>query len=184
MSNSYYKLWFDDTWPEAAICTEFDLCGFNEYELTKVKPIQFWPENIKFFFDRGHPEDYLGNALGWLVFSHRIQQALLQANISEVEFLPIMVFNRVTGESVLDYAVVNILVALDALDRQRAKYIDHGPSAGLVVIKPVLKKTSVEGHNIFRLKEQIVTVIISEKIKNILEAINATGFKYIPIPTA
>jgi hypothetical protein len=183
MIHKFYKLWFDDTNENPVVCDRVDLCGFNEYTLTDAIYIRNWPKEFTFYFDKGYPEDYLGNSMGCLLFSERVRKSLVDLGLMNIQFLPVNVINSITNERLHGYTVANVLTATTALDWTHATYVEteENPPAR-VIIKLALRSQSVEGQDIFLLKEQIVIVIVSQRIKQGLEDIEATGFKFIPVP--
>lgn len=177
----YYKVSFAETNPNAAICKHYDLQGVDRNIERKVQLMPNWPQGVTFFYENGEREDLLGNALGWLLISKRIKATLTEIAATPMQFLPVTVVDTTTGHQTLDYCVLNVLCALPALHRQHALYrISTTDPDRLNVIKVVLNKGIVNAHPIFRLKEFISQLYISEDVKNRLDALVVSGFRFIP----
>jgi hypothetical protein len=181
----YFKLWFDDTDDQAIICRKYDLKGVSRHILSKAKPIEDWPEDITFYAEGEHAEDYLGNARGWLMFSERVRRALEQLGVEGIQFLPVRVVIVETGKELPGYSVMNVLTVLSALDEEHTVYLEprHEEYPHLSITKVALLREAIGNADIFRLAELKVSVYVSRRVKEHLEEIGATGFKWIPVPS-
>lgn len=181
---NYYKLGFDDSNENVIVCKKVNLKGFNEYQLNNAVHIDTWPQGVTFYFDEGNSEDYLGNSMGWLLFSARIQKALLELGIKNIQFLPVKVENTKNGAKLEGFSVLNILDSITALDREHATYEQDKKNPEYpIIIKPALRYEHIRNIDIFRLREQPILVFVSQRIKEKLEVMQASGFKFISVPT-
>lgn len=122
----------------------------------------------------GALEDQLQNHRGWLVYSLPLRDALISANITGIQFLPISVY-RPNGEKLPPYFVVNILTVLPALDLSNSTFSTYPPDYFLPakrgkisgIRKTAIKLDVAEGKDIFRLEEFKSTVIVSERFERV-----------------
>jgi hypothetical protein len=183
MNDKYFKMTFDDSDPEAIVCRRYDLKGFDRYALTWGKRITDWPKDVTLYYEEGHPEDFLGNALGWLVFSTKVKEIIRNQDGQAVQFLPITVVNTVTDAHLTNYVVANILRLIPALDKRRADYQEDPDYPEFpIILKVALKQESVTGVDIFRLKEQPSLVFVSERLRAVLMTADVSGFKFVQVP--
>jgi len=96
--------------------------------------------------------------------------------------MPIEVVNKDTGEEIGKYSVVNVLPMLDALDLENSVYtmfdIEGRDEKRLSVVKYGIKEEKVGGHHIFRLKDSIFAVFVSEEFKRIVEKNKMLGMDF------
>ena len=179
----YYKPIPDETNPNAAICTEYELRSIDRYDVRKCNAVDPWPDDVTFYYSGGDLEDWLGNVLGWLILSSRAVAIFDELAGSDIQWLPVTIVNRQTGETIDDYKVLNVLKCLPAMNRELSTYIAYPetPAYSFNVIRLVLDAQQVKGTHLFRLGEQDVIVLISEELCQRLEGIQATGFRYLPI---
>lgn len=182
MSNAfYYKLYFDETNDNAAMCTHYELQGIERNIESRAQYTHDWPQALTFFHENGKKEDLLGNALGWWLISKRVKEQLMKLSTAPLQFLPVTVVDTITGSYTSDYSVLNVLLALPALHKQHSLYrASPNYPERLNVIKVVLAQRVVDTHPIFRLKEFMPQIYVSEDVKNLLESLAVSGFRFIP----
>lgn len=191
----YYKVWVDDSDPLAMICTEWDSQGFDQYRLYEGEWISDWPEGITFYVEGLHPEDYLFSAVNdWISVSERVRQVcedFEECKVKGVQFLPVRVVHKETGEEIGPYWVLNVVQVVEALDWERTRWLypekkDQHKDPIFNIVKEAFRWEPLKRIDVFRLsiKGQIGTsVYISQRLKWCLEQAGATkGFKFIPIP--
>jgi hypothetical protein len=187
----YYKLGFDDTDPKAMISREWDLKGIDRWFVYKGLSVEDWPEDVTFYVEGEHLEDYLCCALpGWILISESVHKAMGNCSVEGVQFLPIQIVHKEKQLEIEPYWLLNIIRSIEALDWERTRWFhperkeeDEHPI--LDIIRVALKSDSLRGIDIFRLKVKDSTgqIYISPYLKQCLETAGATsGFKFIPIP--
>ena len=148
----------------------------------------------------GPAPDIAENSCHLPIFSARFREALDRAGVArgEVQYLPIRVFLS-TGEEVKGYAIANILARVAALDFERSKtYNSEGdlvflaketeidartrkPSASGLV-KAVLRKKPLVGHDIVRLDEHSAWILVSERFAKVYRDLRCNaGTKLVPL---
>ncbi len=181
----YYDLWFAET--EGAICTRADLKGVSEYFVYQPEPVKEWPEGVTLYAGEGPLEDYLfPTVVDWVPISERVKRALEELGATEgVQFLPIRVVREATGEEVPGYYVLHVWRHISALDKEHTKFIkepsDDDPYPQLNIAVVALRWEAIKDVDIFRLKEKNVSIYVSRRVKQRLQEIGATGFKWIPV---
>ena len=181
----YYKLWFAET--EGAICRPVDLKGVSEYFIYDPEPVKEWPEGVTFYAEGEPLEDYLFPiGVWWVIVSERVKRALEELGATEgVQFLPIRVIRKETGEEVPGYYVLHVWRHIAALDEEHTKFIEprHEEYPELDIAVVALRREALRGVDIFRLKERNDSIYVSRRVKRRLEEMGATGFKWIRVPS-
>ncbi len=181
----YYKLWFEET--EGMYCTEADLKGVSEYFIYQPEPAEEWPEGITFYATKGgeYADDYLFATGGWILISERVKQILEELGVEGVQFLPIRVVRKETGEEVPGYYVLHVWRHISALDEEHTVFLEPRSERypEPIIGKVALRKEAIGNADAFRLAEYDVQVYVSRRVKERLEEIGATGFKWIPVPS-
>ena len=101
----------------------------------------------------------------------------------KIQNLPVTlfdVFEKCKNES---YSVLNVLDVIDAIDLEHSDYdvLKLGDKKINFVKKYALKKKAIEGHDIFRLKNDTIPLFISERVKNAIEENQLLGFDYLEV---
>lgn len=181
---NYFRLSFSDVQPEPVVCDTYDLKAVDRYFHIRGEPVVKWPYGITLYYVSGHPEDYIVNALGWPVMSDRVREAVLRLGESHVQFLPIEIVQEGTGTRLTGYSVLNTMAIPPALDWDHALYREDPESpTHPVVIKPALVRRLVSEFHVFRIQEQRSLLFVSQVLKENLERIEATGMRFIRVPT-
>jgi hypothetical protein len=186
----YYKVRPDDSDPQGVISTEWDLRGVDRWIVYKGIWIENWPENVTFYAEGEHLEDYLFCALhGWILVSDRARRAIETCSTDGVQFLSIRIVHKPQRLEPGPYWLLNVVRQEEALDWERTRWlhpdrkeVDERPI--LDILREALSLDTLRGVDIFRLKVKgsVGQVYISPYLKQCLEAAEAIkGFKFIPI---
>lgn len=185
MPTRFYKLWFSDKEPDPMLCDEEDLKGLSEYVIFQDRPILDWPQDPPAFLGaRGEIEDYLhANLNGWHLFSDRTCAIFQKHGVRGVDFHPVKVIIKETGEEIVDYKVAHFWNLIEGLNRERSDWLpdDEEPDKVLIVFTVVLKSDVVQNEDTFRLAERSVSVFFSARIVKDIRSQKLTGFKFFPI---
>ena len=73
-----------------------------------------------------------------------------------------------------------MIKVVDAIDLDNSEYIE---SRVKVFINRVINKDKINGEDVFKLKEDYDSIIISEKVKLIIENNKFTGFSFRKVKT-
>ena len=184
LPTKFYKLWFSETAADPMVCDKYDLKGFPKYALFSETPILDWPRDPPTFWgDNGEAEDYLTATVnGWALFSERTCAIFEEYGVRGIDFHPVKVLSKATGEEILGYKVAHIWLLVEALDREHSNWDEDPENPGTVigVFKAVLKADAVKDLDVFRLAENYVAVYFSERIVKAINSQKLTGFKFFP----
>jgi hypothetical protein len=120
------------------------------------------------------------------VAAPEVADVLLQIVGSDIERIPAEVEDGTRMD------IVNALACVDAIDYSRSLVECFGPHDKVrpdlagevsVVERLVLATENIGDHHIFRLRDWLLPVIVSEAVKVALERLNVTGIVFDPIST-
>ena len=150
-------------------------------------------EKIKFFAeleeDDGTPDDFLQNTEMVPIFSPRMREAIEEAGITGIQYIPIEV-EHYNKEKLEGYCIANVLNSVsDALDFDKSQlyYSSSKEHKGKVfdVWEYVIYADKILNLDIFRLKfddrfwdKYSDTIIVSEKFKSIIAKNKFTGIGF------
>lgn len=101
--------------------------------------------------------------------THDFHRALMEAGASNIETVPVVIQNRVTGTECLDYVLMNIVGRVACADMARSQHRSLGP--GMTVIDDlVLKAGGFGGLHLFVADEDTDVMVISEQVHRHLSA--------------
>lgn len=100
-----------------------------------------------------------------------------------IQYLSVNLFDTKDRVENTEYKVANLLDIIDALDLEHSKYdvFTLGDEKIISVEKYALNNQMVQGHDIFRLKDDTIPVFVSERMKDIIENNSLTGFAFIEV---
>ena len=148
-------------------------------------------EKIKFFAKTeksdGTPDDFLQNTEMVPIFSPRMREAIEEAGITGIQYIPIEV-EHYNKEKLEGYCIANVLNSVpDALDIDKTIFWNSKSDNGkLYVYVPSIKSENIpDNMDIFRLKydERFVTeystfIVVSERFKSIIAKNKFTGIGF------
>lgn len=167
------------------ICDVGNIGDMDEYIVSNGDLISNW-KDVKFEYNPIEGDifsDYVANIYRWLIISNRFQMETQKLISNSVQYLPIRILDSVNGNENSSYCVVNILDILDALDLNNSKYdvFELEDEKIVSIEKYALKKTKIQGHHIFRLKDDTIPIFVSEEIKKIVEEKALSGFAFVEV---
>lgn len=167
-----------------------DLKGVEEENLWGGIPITNWNDaawiKASTMERDGNPDDTLQSYLHPPIYSARLRQALEDAGIGGIQYLPLHVL-RPDGREILGYSIANILNLVEgALDLERSDYDVYPPDyflperVGKVrgVRIPVLRGEKLRGLDIVRLVEAKAGFYVSWRFKEAFEKTGCTGHSF------
>ena len=193
MKNWYELTMFaNESMKDSLVTDVADLKGFAWWDFQTGRRIENWnkdaflkasqPEND------GTPDDALATAFFMPVYSNRLQNAIVDAGIDGVQFLPIKVF-RPDDSLVGGFAIANILNVLPALDLVKSNFMvfdEDFPNKAVRghikwARKVVLRNDIVEPHDIIRIENYEVPIFVSEKFRKIFQKNKCTGIRFTKV---
>ncbi|MGE5328495.1 MAG: imm11 family protein [Deltaproteobacteria bacterium] len=183
----YYRLIYKETNKELILVNNYDIKGLDLRKLWRGESIDKWDESIRLTYSKkGIAVDYLPNVLSWLIFSDKAVKVFKDMSIKNIQMFPVNITKGLKNEEVLKYNVVNILTSIPALNREKSDYAIWEDSLEEIkfIRKAVLNKVMInEDIDIFLLKEGVVYVIVSERLKKQLEINDITGVDFEELET-
>ena len=195
------SLWFEiNPRPGKSIRTNFEadawnLEGHRDVDFERGKPIENWLGEGWFAASmkdlEGPIEDVLRTSNLLPVFSERCKRELEAHQISELQYLPVRIFDS-AGRLLAHYYLVNILNNLPALDeklsivkRTGIKKRDGTFHDWIGSIEnTTLRLPVIRDRNIFRLTDYEGPIFVSRRFREIFEKAGLTGWGFWPVRTS
>jgi hypothetical protein len=184
----YYKLLYDYEHDEDAIYLEINekSFDFDRYDVEKGIVFDTWNADIEVIYDNSKGAiitDYLANDLVWFIVTDKLKNIIESMNNSNIQYLPVKVRGKHGAEELNTY-LINICNIVDALDLDNSKYSVHEideKEKMISIQKYVIKGDGVEGYDIFRLKDDYVSIFISERLRKAMMKNGVTGCDYLEV---
>ena len=129
--------------------------------------------------------DYMANIYRWLIVSEKFCSLIKEVvSSTSIQYLSVDIKEVNKKIENASYSILNILDVVDAFDMEHSQYdiFEVREKKVICVEKYTLKKEKVEGHDIFRLKDNTIPVFVSEKIKKVIEKNKLLGFDFLEVP--
>lgn len=172
-----------DKYVNCDFCSKLEI---DEYSVSCGTICNEWDGmEFKYNSDKGEVfSDYLANIFRWLIVSKRFRKLIQEIVMDKaIQYLPTKIIDVISKNETTEYEIANLLDIVDGLDLKHSKYdvFELDDEKIISVEKYALKKEKIDGHNIFRLKNDTVPVFVSEKVKNIIEDNALTGFAFLEV---
>jgi hypothetical protein len=160
----------------------------RKYQLLQgVSRLAGWPPDLAARFSDDEPEgmrltDWVSTPFGWLLISGRFKKLLEDVGAPAVEYLPIKMKNHKGRLAGADYWIVNFLVLIEAVDRDRSAFeVSAAEDDKIYLFDRLVLRDDVEakGPVIFRLKEQPRLILVREDLVARIQAAGFTGLLFI-----
>ena len=138
-------------------------------------------------FEGLRERDSLWAGMPYQVFSARLRQALVAAEVANIEYYPAFIQNRQTGEMISDYRIANIVGLASCMDWQASRYTPEVDLPGHVeeVTHLVLDPSKLPGHlHLFRLAEVSTVILCDQQVRDVLMERNIVGVELTPVETS
>lgn len=185
----YYKLMYDyendENYVNCSLCSKMEI---DEYSVSCGTICNEWGEmEFKYNSDEGEVfSDYIANVFRWLIVSKRFRE-LIQDIVRDdaIQYLSTKITDVISKNETTEYEIANLLDVVDGVDLEHSKYdvFELDDEKIISVEKYALKKEKIDGHNIFRLKNDTLPVFVSERIKKVIEDNTLTGFAFLEVET-
>jgi hypothetical protein len=182
MSNKHYVLLRETAWagPTAVQRNEED---WDFLSGTAVQTPPALPNYVLRVEKGVNPKDYppcdLHDATsGQLLMSPKLVTTLTDAGVTNLQYFDCQVVYEPTGQHV-PYKLANIIGAVKALDVAASDCVVDEDGFVETFRTMKLDERQASGFDLFRLYEALPMVIISERLKHLLEAANITGIRII-----
>lgn len=165
----------EDYFAENVITSEEDIYRQSvSGQSLKIKGVE-----IELKKNKGKVKNNIENSFGIPIISELISNILLRSCPDEIELFEVKV-NMPTN---LKYYFLNILANIDAINFQESVLVEIIPETKVFseVGKLILDDFKIQSRQIFRLKHFSAEIVISQDLKNKLEQLKISEFKFIPI---
>jgi hypothetical protein len=161
----------------------------RKYQLLQgISRLASWPPDLAAEFSKHRPEgmrltDWIATPFGWLLVSDRFKKLLDDASAPNVEYLPIKMKNHKGRLASTDYWIVNFLVLIEAVDRDRSAFeVDAAEDDKIFRFDRLVLLDEIEarGPVIFRLKEQPYLILVREDLVTRIKEAGFTGLRFTP----
>lgn len=133
------------------------------------RPIINMPDPLILKIRPGYPNDlkemYNSDAL---VMTRRLITALQEAGVNNMDVYPCTIINEGTGFSTEEYAAVNLLGMVKAMDLENSNIVG-GEEGDFDVDGLKIDQLKAKNHLLFRLEENSIAIVIHRSVKEYLE---------------
>ena len=109
------------------------------------------------------PADLLGNPLSWQMFSERMLEWTWPLIKNDVQIFDVPLYKKSTGAKVSGYKLVNPIRVIDCIDWEHSEFIRDADGSCPLVNKLCIRGDEVGNHHIFRLKDYLYPIIVSDE---------------------
>lgn len=115
------------------------------------------------------------------LMSPRLQKALSEAGVDNVDFYPTQITDRKTGSLISDYVAFNIVGKISAADLQKTQF---DPENSAQMISADINSLAIDdakggGGLMFRLAESVNAIVVHERVQRQLETAGVAGIAFI-----
>ena len=149
----------------------------EEFDVPDKGKIDHW-EPILLILQDGPFSDYQGNLEAARLCSSKLKKIVeeYQSPIDEIQWLSMYV--RDANGKQRDYFILHFPFEYDVIDWGKSITIQKN-----TVVKPVLSKEKVKGHQIFNYTSgAFITCVVSEDLKRAIHRAGCTGMSFLKIP--
>ena len=130
-----------------------------------------YPEDPRIYLEAGRPgiklASFIGNTVGYLIVCAEMKDAILGADIGEIETLPFKLYNHKNRLHSEDYWIVNPIGSFDCVNRAASdiEYLDASQKDIVAVTKFVLNANKLnDAPDLFRVPEKKDSYFVSERL--------------------
>ena len=162
-----------------------------DYECADFDITNFWhgapydgalPSNIRLYVNVSKPvaPDFLANPISWPICSERLVRVLQQRS-SDLQLFDAPLFDNKTNRRVTGYSIVNVTKLVSCLDFEKSNisYADDSDEIISVIDSVFIEGKIPEDAHIFRVAEDVYSVVISDELANDLARERITGIVLI-----
>src|ERR1700730_16078777 len=115
------------------------------------------------------------------LLSERLLQTMRAAGSDNLDVYKVEIRSAVGGTVHSNYKAVNIIGKIEAADREKSTFDPRSEPHLMEFDSLVIEEKKVKGANVFRLAENPLRIIISERIKTALDAVSLVGVQLIAL---
>jgi hypothetical protein len=165
-----------------------DLLSIIDYETDKIDLLKFWTDErlnqkevleMRLIVDTKDDEisDVVGNPLSLLILSEKLISIISGFTKDDVQFLkPNLMFDKNTIDR---FKIMHTIKSIECLDMENSGISSYGDSGISVIGHTAIFSSKVpEDTHIFRLKEDLNTIIVSDELAQSLVGKNINGLAF------
>ncbi len=161
--------------------------------LEKVfSPTTFWkgepfkgkiPDFVKLFIKKEDENeeqlDLLPNPVSWLIFSERLTEYALPFIKEDVQIFDPPIYRESDGAKVGGYKLINPIRVIDCLDKEKSNIKKAEDGHIKLCLDMHIKEDCVGNHHIFRVKDYLPSIILSDVFAKGIRKEGFEGFAFL-----
>lgn len=157
--------------------------GFFDNIILSDRKIDSWPE-VKFYYSSkvsNRENEYLLSSTSWPIIHKKVQDIFERERIQGIEYYSIELVDVCTDEINDNYVLMYVKNFIDAYDMEKSRY-SYEPKYNFYSFEPhatYLSAKVCEAYDIFRCKQDVTSLYVSEKIKKIIDENQWKGFDLV-----
>lgn len=184
----YYKLLYDYENDDNSILLEIDeaTLGFDQYDIEKDISSLKLSNSIIVNYDDVKDKmvtDYVVNDLIWFIATEKFKVVIKSVDDKNIQFYQ-LVAKSINCDSKHIFFLVNICNVIDGLDLDSSKCSVYESDDGVKMMsiqKYAIRLNAIKEYNLFRLKDDYVSIFASEKMKKAIEKAGITGCDFLEV---
>lgn len=165
-----------------------DIIRGEKYLLNTGKSCSDWfPDQIYFeMYNKNGTQlsDSIPNVLLLLIVSDKLKKILEAEASCEIEFLPINILDHEKSTLQADFYIANVLSSIRCMDAEASDFVPSSLDKNQVhhIKRLVIDNSKIpEKANIFRLGEEMDTVLVRGDLVNLITSAQCTGIHFIDL---
>ncbi len=125
-------------------------------------------------------DNLIAPGVNGLLFSSRLRKLMRSVGVDNIQYLPLVLRNGLSGAETRDYHVANIIGRIACLDADRSvvETAPHDPGRIMFIESLALDENKIPTVDIFRLHEQSQVIVVSERVRRVCEDQRVTGVRF------
>jgi hypothetical protein len=115
------------------------------------------------------------------IFSTRLIEVLKGVGVKNMDLYQVALHHPTLGKTYTDYRAVNIIGRIACADLKQSQYLPDHEAPLMKFEKLVLDEAKTLGVPMFRLAESTLYILVSEKVKQAVEAAELRGVRGLPL---
>ena len=139
------------------------------------------PEPIECHLDPRSGPDMPDWIAGFTLFSKRFVDVLKSAGVRNMDIYDAVVIDRERGKTYTNYRAVNLLGRVNCADMNQSVHLPGFDPPLMKFEKLVIDESRTMGLPLFRLAESVQFILISERVKQAIEAASLVGVRVVSL---
>lgn len=126
------------------------------------------------------PDNFLGMEINTFVFNQRVRKMLEACQVDNIQYFPVRIINKGTGEIFDDYKIANIIGIIDCIDYDKSNISWHSENSisfikGMTIDPEKVKDAPL----VFRIKGYPLVAAMHNSLKTALEENDISGINFV-----